>query len=282
MQRLLKSGLDGVVCSTHEVPSIRKAAGEDFLTVTPGIRMGADSVDDQVRVATPQLAREYGSSAIVVGRSITKAKDPLKAYYEMLQQWKGAYYAMTKLRKEIAKQLIDIEAVSLQPNDPFTWASGIKSPIYCDNRLTLSYPKVRKEIAKGLQHLIKTYFANAEVIAGTATAGIPHAAWVSEALELPMCYVRSKAKEHGQGNQIEGKVTKGQKVVVIEDLISTGGSVFTAVDALKAQGCEVLGVVSIFTYELEKRVSCLKKRTSSLFFNRLLYASRGGKRSGIH
>jgi orotate phosphoribosyltransferase len=161
---------------------------------------------------------------------------------------------MTKLRKEIAKQLIDIEAVSLQPNEPFTWASGIKSPIYCDNRLTLSYPKVRKEIAKGLQHLIKTYFANAEVIAGTATAGIPHAAWVSEALELPMCYVRSKAKEHGQGNQIEGKVTKGQKVVVIEDLISTGGSVFTAVDALKAQGCEVLGVVSIFTYEKARQL----------------------------
>lgn len=172
---------------------------------------------------------------------------------------------MTKLRKEIAKQLIDIEAVSLQPNDPFTWASGIKSPIYCDNRLTLSYPKVRKEIAKGLQHLIKTYFANAEVIAGTATAGIPHAAWVSEALELPMCYVRSKAKEHGQGNQIEGKVTKGQKVVVIEDLISTGGSVFTAVDALKAQGCEVLGVVSIFTYELEKARQLFKEKELQVY-----------------
>nr|WP_180232277.1 orotate phosphoribosyltransferase [Priestia megaterium] len=169
------------------------------------------------------------------------------------------------MRKEIAKQLIDIEAVSLQPNAPFTWASGIKSPIYCDNRLTLSYPKVRKEIAKGLQHLIKTYFSNAEVIAGTATAGIPHAAWVSEALELPMCYVRSKAKEHGQGNQIEGKVTKGQKVVVIEDLISTGGSVFTAVDALKAQGCEVLGVVSIFTYELEKARQLFKEKELQVY-----------------
>ena len=124
---------------------------------------------------------------------------------------------------------------------------------------------MRKEIAKGLQHLIKTYFANAEVVAGTATAGIPHAAWVSEALELPMCYVRSKAKEHGQGNQIEGKVTKGQKVVVIEDLISTGGSVFTAVDALKAQGCEVLGVVSIFTYELEKARQLFKEKELQVY-----------------
>ncbi len=172
---------------------------------------------------------------------------------------RGACITMTNLRKEIAKQLIDIEAVSLQPDHPFTWASGIKSPIYCDNRLTLSYPGVRKEIAKGLQSLIKTYFANAEVIAGTATAGIPHAAWVSEALELPMCYVRSKAKGHGRGNQIEGKVKAGQKVVVIEDLISTGGSVLTAVNALKEQGCNVLGVVSIFTYELEKARQLFKE-----------------------
>lgn len=156
------------------------------------------------------------------------------------------------MKRLIAGRLLEIEAVALQPNEPFTWASGIQSPIYCDNRLTLSYPSVRKEIANGLKELIVEKFPETEVVAGTATAGIPHAAWVSELLDLPMCYVRSKAKGHGKGNQIEGKVLEGQKVVVVEDLISTGGSVITAVEALREAGCEVLGVVSIFTYELKK------------------------------
>lgn len=154
--------------------------------------------------------------------------------------------------KKLVEQLLDIEAVFLSPSEPFTWSSGIKSPIYCDNRLTLSYPHLRKEIAKGLAEKINMYFPNVGLIAGTATAGIPHAAWVSDLMELPMCYVRSKAKGHGKGNQIEGKVEKGQRVVVVEDLISTGGSVITAVQALREAGCEVAGVVSIFTYELEK------------------------------
>lgn len=169
------------------------------------------------------------------------------------------------MKKEIAKHLIDIKAVCLSPNEPFTWASGIKSPIYCDNRLTLSYPAVRKEIAKGLQHLIRTYFGDVELIAGTATAGIPHAAWVSEALELPMCYVRSKAKEHGRGNQIEGRAEKEQKVVVVEDLISTGGSVMTAVNALREAGCEVIGVVSIFTYEMDRATELFKQEGIKAF-----------------
>lgn len=156
------------------------------------------------------------------------------------------------MKHEIAEQLLDIKAVFLQPNAPFTWSSGLKSPIYCDNRLTLSYPKVRKNIAAGLAELIKKNFPETEVVAGTATAGIPHAAWVSDILDLPMAYVRSKAKAHGKGNQIEGKVEKGQKVVVVEDLISTGGSVITAVNSLREAGCEVLGVVAIFTYELPK------------------------------
>ncbi|MBA4537578.1 orotate phosphoribosyltransferase [Bacillus aquiflavi] len=156
------------------------------------------------------------------------------------------------MKRSIAKHLLNINAVFLRPNEPFTWASGIRSPIYCDNRLTLSYPEIRKEIANGLKALMTEHFPEAEVIAGTATAGIPHAAWVSDLSNLPMCYVRSKAKQHGKGNQIEGKVEAGQKVVVIEDLISTGGSVITAVEALKEAGCDVLGVVSIFTYELEK------------------------------
>lgn len=156
------------------------------------------------------------------------------------------------MKKIIAEKLLEINAVALKPEEPFTWASGLRSPIYCDNRLTLSYPEVRKAIAAGLQQLIQENFPETEVIAGTATAGIPHAAWVSDLMELPMCYVRSKAKGHGKGNQIEGKAEAGQKVVVVEDLISTGGSVITAVQALKEAGCDVLGVVSIFTYGLEK------------------------------
>lgn len=154
------------------------------------------------------------------------------------------------MNKEIAAHLLEIGAVFLQPNQPFTWSSGLKSPIYCDNRMTLSFPQVRKEIAKGLSELIKIHYPEVEVIAGTATAGIPHAAWVSDVLNIPMCYVRSKAKAHGKGNQIEGKVVKGQKVVVIEDLISTGGSAITAAEALREAGCEVLGIVAIFSYQL--------------------------------
>lgn len=167
----------------------------------------------------------------------------------------------------IAEKLLEINAVALKPNDPFTWTSGMRSPIYCDNRLTLSYPAVRREIAAGLKKLILEHFPEAEVIAGTATAGIPHAAWVSELMDLPMCYVRSKAKEHGKGNQIEGKAEKDQRVVVVEDLISTGGSVITAVQALREAGCEVLGAVSIFTYGLEKGKDLLQQagiKTESL------------------
>ncbi|MBO0959173.1 orotate phosphoribosyltransferase [Neobacillus sp. MM2021_6] len=156
------------------------------------------------------------------------------------------------MKQKIAEKLLEINAVALSPQEPFTWASGLRSPIYCDNRLTLSFPAVRREIAAGLRNLILENFPGTGVIAGTATAGIPHAAWVSERMDLPMCYVRSKAKGHGKGNQIEGKVEQGQKVVVVEDLISTGGSVITAVQALREAGCEVLGVVSIFTYGLEK------------------------------
>ena len=156
------------------------------------------------------------------------------------------------LEHKIAKALLHVGAVELKPNDLFTWASGIKSPIYCDNRITMSSPSVRKEIAKGLAEAIGKHFPSAESVAGTATAGIPHAAWVSDELQLPMMYVRSKAKEHGRGNQIEGKVVPNQKVVVIEDLISTGGSSLVAVEALQKEGLEVLGVVSIFTYGLPK------------------------------
>lgn len=154
------------------------------------------------------------------------------------------------IEKQTAEALLKIKAVFLQPNDPFTWASGLKSPIYCDNRLTLGFPKVRKLIAMHLAERIQKEFPDCEVIAGTATAGIPHAAWVSDLLNLPMVYVRGEAKKHGKGNQIEGKIESGQKVVVIEDLISTGGSSLKAVSALQEAGCEVLGIAAIFTYGL--------------------------------
>ncbi|MBO0461744.1 orotate phosphoribosyltransferase [Enterococcus sp. DIV1298c] len=159
------------------------------------------------------------------------------------------------IEQTIAKDLLEIEAVFLSPSQPFTWASGITSPIYCDNRITMSYPKVRKEIAQGLAEKIKQEFPDVEVIAGTATAGIPHAAWVAEILNLPMVYIRSKAKAHGKGNQIEGRIFEGQKMVVIEDLISTGGSVLEAAEAAKREGADVLGVAAIFTYELPKGIA---------------------------
>lgn len=154
--------------------------------------------------------------------------------------------------KTIAKDLLEIKAVYLSPKEPFTWASGLKSPIYCDNRVTLSFPKVRREIGVNLAKIIKENFPEAEVIAGTATAGIPHAAIVAEILELPMIYVRSKPKDHGKGNQIEGQLLKKQKVVLIDDLISTGGSVLEACAAVEKAEGEVLGVAGIFSYELPK------------------------------
>ena len=156
------------------------------------------------------------------------------------------------LQNEIAHAMLKVGAVELNPTELFTWASGIKSPIYCDTRLTISDPVIRKQLANGLAKNIQEFFPDTEVVAGTATAGIPHAAWVSDILECPMVYVRSKAKEHGRGNQIEGKYKAGQKVVVVEDIVSTGGSSITAVEALRAAGCEVVGVVCVYTYNLPK------------------------------
>ncbi len=156
------------------------------------------------------------------------------------------------MKKLIAKDLLSIKAVFLSPDKPFIWASGIKSPIYCDNRLTLTAPQVRTDVENGLAELIKTNYPEAEVLMGTSTAGIAHAAITGHLLDMPMGYVRSGAKDHGRGNQIEGKLEKGQKVVVVEDLISTGGSVIEVVNALRDAGAEVLGIVSIFTYGMKK------------------------------
>ncbi len=152
----------------------------------------------------------------------------------------------------IAKDLLAIKAVFFSPDKPFTWASGIKSPIYCDNRLTLSDVKVRDDVETGLAELIKEHYPEAEVLMGTSTAGIAHAAITAHLLQLPMGYVRSGSKDHGRQNQIEGKLEKGQKVVVVEDLISTGGSVIEVVNVLRENGAEVLGIVSIFTYGMKK------------------------------
>lgn len=156
------------------------------------------------------------------------------------------------MKTKIAKDLLKIQAVFLRPDEPFTWASGIKSPIYCDNRLTLSDHQVRLDVENGLAELVKIHYPEVEALMGTSTAGIAHAAITAHLLALPMGYVRSGAKDHGRKNQIEGKLVPGQKVVVIEDLISTGGSVLDTVAALRAAGAEVLGVISIFTYGMAK------------------------------
>ena len=165
---------------------------------------------------------------------------------------------MENIEKVIANDLLSIKAVFFRPKEPFTWASGIKSPVYCDNRLTLTSPEIRLHVENGLAEIVKKYYPEVEVLMGTSTAGIAHAAIVGHLLNLPMGYVRSGAKDHGRQNQIEGKLLPGQKVVVIEDLISTGGSVIEVVNVLREAGAEVLGVASIFTYGMQKGLDRLK------------------------
>ena len=162
-----------------------------------------------------------------------------------------------ELNKRIAKDLLSIKAVFFRPDEPFTWASGIKSPVYCDNRLTLTSPKVRNDVENGLVQLIREHYPDVQVLMGTSTAGIAHAAICGHIMGLPMGYVRSGAKDHGRQNQIEGRLEAGQKVVLVEDLISTGGSVLEVVDVLREAGAEVLGIVSIFTYGMKKGIDRL-------------------------
>ena len=181
--------------------------------------------------------------------------------------------------KKIASALLSIQAVFLRPDQPFTWASGIKSPIYCDNRLTLTAPAVRNEIEQAIAETVSRKYPQAEVLMGTSTAGIAHAAISAHLLGLPMGYVRSGSKDHGRQNQIEGRLEPGQKVVVIEDLISTGGSVIEVVDALRAHGAEVLGIVSIFTYGMKKGIERLAaanvENTSLTGFDTLVEVAAG-------
>ena len=164
-----------------------------------------------------------------------------------------------EMERTIAKDLLSIKAVFFRPDEPFTWASGIKSPVYCDNRLTLTAPKVRNDVENGLAELINAYYPDAAVLMGTSTAGIAHAAITGHIMGLPMGYVRSGAKDHGRQNQIEGRLEKGQKVVVVEDLISTGGSCIEVVNVLREAGADVLGIVSIFTYGMQKGIDRLKE-----------------------
>ena len=187
----------------------------------------------------------FGSREELLGAgAITVAETPNELQKILLEEM--------EMEKLIAKDLLKIKAVFFRPEEPFTWASGIKSPVYCDNRLTLTAPEVRNDVENGLAELIKTHYPEAEVLMGTSTAGIAHAAITAHLMGLPMGYVRSGAKDHGRQNQIEGKLEKGQKVLVVEDLISTGGSVIEVVNVLREAGAEVLGIVSIFTYGMKK------------------------------
>ena len=247
-QNAKKAGLDGVVCSPLESGMIHDACGDDFVTVTPGVRFADSAKDDQVRITTPEGAKKLGSDYIVVGRPITKAEDPVVAYERCLA-----------MKREIAEGLLSIEAVFLRPDEPFTWASGIKSPIYCDNRLTLTAPAVRTMIEEGLAETVRNEYPDCEVLMGTSTAGIAHAAITGHILNMPMGYVRGSAKDHGRTNRIEGRLEKGQKVVVIEDLISTAGSACDTVEALREAGAEVLGIASIFTYGMKKGIDRLSE-----------------------
>ena len=246
-------GLSGVVCSPLEVRDVKAACGNKFLTVTPGIRFAGGDAGDQVRITTPEKAREIGSDYIVVGRPITKAPDPVSAYERACRE----FFRQINLRGDdmkikAAKALLEIKAVFLRPDEPFTWASGIKSPIYCDNRLILTAPEQRDIIENAIAQTVKSEYPQAQVLMGTSTAGIAHAAIAAHLLGMPMGYVRSGNKDHGRQNRIEGRLERGQKVVVIEDLISTGGSVIEVVEALRGAGAQVLGIVSIFTYGMKK------------------------------
>ena len=240
------AGLDGVVCSPLEAEKVHSVCGSGFLTVTPGVRFADGAVQDQVRVTTPEKAKALGSDYIVVGRPITAS--PETGLSDKMQR----RMIMTDTKKLIAKDLLSIKAVFFRPDEPFVWASGIKSPVYCDNRLTLTAPEVRNDVENGLAELIKTEYPQAEVLMGTSTAGIAHAAITADRLGLPMGYVRGSDKDHGRKNRIEGRLEPGQKVVVVEDLISTGGSVIDVVEALREAGADVLGIVSIFTYGMKK------------------------------
>ena len=252
------AGLDGVVCSPLEAGSIHARCGADFLTVTPGVRFADGESGDQKRVTTLGLHRRRPPDH-AGGRS-RRRLSPVRGRVRRLSAGSETFSTggtAMDIKHEVARSLLSIEAVFLRPQEPFTWASGIKSPIYCDNRLILTAPEARDLVERAIAETVRREYPQVQVLMGTATAGIAHAAIAAHLLGLPMGYVRSSSKDHGRQNRIEGKLVPGQKVVVVEDLISTGGSVLDAVDALREAGAEVLGVVSIFTYGMKKGVERL-------------------------
>lgn len=246
-----EAGLNGVVCSPNEANIIKKECGETFITVCPGVRPKWADKDDQERIMTPKEAVQNGCDYMVVGRPITKSKDRVKACKMIIEEIAEGIENNKKLKSLIISEaLLETNAVQLNVKNPFTFVSGIKSPIYCDNRYIIGFPKYRKIIVNAFIDILKN--KDFDIIAGTATAGIPWASFIANELDKPLCYIRAGKKEHGKGKQIEGAECKGKKLILIEDLISTGLSSIKAFEAAKEEGAIGLEIISIFSYEFEK------------------------------
>lgn len=246
-----EAGLNGVVCSPNEANIIKKECGERFITVCPGVRPKWADKDDQERIMTPKEAVQNGCDYMVVGRPITKSKDRVKACKMIIEEIAEGIENNKKLKSLIISEaLLETNAVQLNIKNPFTFVSGIKSPIYCDNRYIIGFPKHRKIIVNAFIDILKN--KDFDIIAGTATAGIPWASFIANELDKPLCYIRAEKKEHGKGKQIEGAECKGKKLILIEDLISTGLSSIKAFEAAKEEGAIGLEIISIFSYEFEK------------------------------
>lgn len=246
-----EAGLNGVVCSPNEANIIKKECGETFITVCPGVRPKWADKDDQERIMTPKEAVQNGCDYMVVGRPITKSKDRVKACKMIIEEISEGIENNKKLKSLIISEaLLETNAVQLNVKNPFTFVSGIKSPIYCDNRYIIGFPKYRKIIVNAFIDILKN--KDFDIIAGTATAGIPWASFIANELDKPLCYIRAEKKEHGKGKQIEGAECKGKKLILIEDLISTGLSSIKAFEAAKEEGAIGLEIISIFSYKFEK------------------------------
>ena len=246
-----EAGLDGVVCSPKEANIIKKECGENFITVCPGVRPKWADINDQERTMTPKEAIENGCDYIVVGRPITRSDDRVKACKMIIEEIAEGIENNKNLKSVlIAEALLETNAVQLNIKNPFTFVSGIKSPIYCDNRYIIGFPKYRKIIVNAFVDILKN--KDFDIIGGTATAGIPWASFIAYELNKPLCYIRAEKKEHGKGKQIEGAECKDKKLILIEDLISTGSSSIKAFEAAKEDGAIGLEIISIFSYEFEK------------------------------
>lgn len=246
-----EAGLNGVVCSPNEANIIKKECDDTFITVCPGVRPKWADKDDQERIMTPKEAVQNGCDYIVIGRPITKSKDRVKACKMIIEEIAEGIENNKNLKSLIiADALLETNAVQLNVKNPFTFVSGIKSPIYCDNRYIIGFPKYRKIIVDAFIDILKN--KDFDIIAGTATAGIPWASFIASELNKPLCYIRAEKKGHGKGKQIEGAECKGKKLILIEDLISTGSSSIKAFEAAKEEGAIVLEIISIFSYEFEK------------------------------